>query len=163
MSIFDPDALQSLYAHHGEKAAELANSLASIHSLTCKAMDNIEARLKVIHDLESSMQSFGIGLSIAREPATVEAMEEISRQDMDIQRMGSNSVAKCIMMLDLILLENGVDPSERFRLTGAAFALCIAPLPHRIKEHWTMFAQQVELRLATTTTHPISSVPTPRL
>lgn len=140
---FPQAMLASLFEPFGERALSVAQSLASIHALTCKALDSVDRRLAAVREVQ---KAWGDLAGYAEQSNG--SIRDLAREDLDIQNMGAQSLAKCLIALDQLAHRSGADEARRRAVQDQAIELCLSHLPERARAPWRSFCEKAAIAAA---------------
>lgn len=143
-SYFDTAALKAIYSPY--PCEQLVDQLCEIHSLCLAAMASVEKRASLIEEIDKPLASMGVSLRHISEGA--QAIQELEKENRQIQEMASRSVVKVIVVLNQIMQQAGASADDRATATGSAIELCLAPLPQKQQMPWRVYFDQVCIALA---------------
>lgn len=141
---FPQTLLASLFEPFGERALSVAESLASIHALTCKALESVDRRLAAVRELQ---RAWGDLDGYAEQSNG--SIRELAREDVDIQNMGAQSLAKCLIALDELAHRSGADEARRREIREQTIELCLSYLPERARAPWHSFCEKAAIAAST--------------
>ena len=142
--VFPQPKLVSLFEPFGERAQGIAQSLAGIHALTCKALDSVDRRMAAVRDVQKAWGDLD-GYAEQYKGSIL----ELAREDVDIQNMGAQSLAKCLIALDELAHRSGADEIRRREAQTQALELCLSHLPERTRASWRSFCEKAAIAAAT--------------
>jgi hypothetical protein len=159
-STFDPAALTALYGGHGERALDISAKLANVHQIALKAMDSIADRDRKLVSLSESLALLHIDINHVAEARA--ASRELVAENSQLHELSSQSLAKCLFILDRILEEDGVGVDERARLFQGTRDMCIDALPEKSQPRWRSYLDEISMALASSSA-PADKAARPRL